>query len=66
VAALALFVGVTTANAGTVSWFGSCYQNGADTTTPGPLQLKLGWFTTRLGQLQQFLGGRELTASDQS
>jgi hypothetical protein len=61
-----LFVGVlafgaSTASAGTVSWFGGCYQNGTATTTAGPLQLKLGWFTTRIGQLQQFLSVQYVT-----
>src|SRR6187549_1851953 len=56
-----LAFGASTASAGTVSWFGSCYQNGVATTTAGPLQLKFGWFTQRLGQLQQFLGVQYVT-----
>ena len=60
VAAIAPFVGVNTANAGTVAWFSGC-QRGTNTTTPGALQLKFGWFTQRVGQLQQFLGVQYVT-----
>jgi hypothetical protein len=56
-----LAFGASTASAGTVSWFGGCYQNGAATTTAGPLQLKFGWFTQRVGQLNQFLNVQYVT-----
>jgi hypothetical protein len=56
-----LAFGASTASAGTVSWFGGCYQNGTATTTAGPLQLKFGWFTQRIGQLQQFFGVQYVT-----
>jgi hypothetical protein len=56
VAALALFVGVSAASAGTVSWFGSgCFSSGAATTAPGPLTLKAGWATSSSGLTKKFL-----------
>ena len=54
--AVGLLAFASSGSAGTVNWFGSCYQNGTATTTAGPLQLKMGWFTVRRGQLTQFLG----------
>jgi hypothetical protein len=58
-----LVFGASTASAGTVPWFGGCYQGGTATTTAGPLQLRLGWFTARVGQLQQFLSVQYVTYS---
>ena len=56
-----VLAGASTASAGTVSWFGGCFQNGEARTTAGPLQLKFGWFTQRIGQLQQFFNVQYVT-----
>jgi hypothetical protein len=63
VAALTLFVGVNTASAGVVSYFGSCFQNGFATTTPGPLQLRAGWATSSVKLTEKFLTAQSVAYS---
>ena len=60
-AALALFVGVSTANAGTVPWFGGCYQSGTATTTAGAVQVRFGWATNSPARTQKFLDYQQVT-----
>ena len=73
VAALALFVGVTAADAGTVRWFGGgCWNQdpntgnifgGTATTSPGPLTVSFGWATSSYGYTQKFLDVQYITYS---
>jgi hypothetical protein len=67
VAALALFVGVTAANAGEVRWFGGCYHGdgtgGTATTSPGSLTVSFGWATDLPQRTQKFLEYQYITYS---
>ena len=67
VAALALFVGVTAANAGEVRWFGGCFHSdgtgGTATTAPGALTVSFGWATDSPQRTQKFLDYQYVTYS---
>jgi hypothetical protein len=62
VAAFALFVAVTSANAGEVRWFSPCVDGTAETTA-GPLTVSFGWATSSPGLTGSFLRVQRVTYS---
>jgi len=71
VAAVALFVGVSTASAGEVRWFGGGWHGdgsggttgGTTTTSPGDLTVSFGWATNSPARTQKFLDYQYVTYS---
>ena len=63
IAALALFVGVTTASAGVVQLTNGCLQNGTATTSPAVVQLSLAWGTRKPAMLDHFMTYQSVTYS---
>lgn len=61
VAVLALMIGASTAEAGTVRMTTCINGGGFATTTPGPLQLSLGWGTRSVALTDKFLSLQSVT-----